>query len=237
MTEAPACGNKTAFSITLPAMQTKLHLPDIHAYKGLRGPAKVISYIFHPVFMPTLMAIAVSYLNKSAYAALDMPHRLQFLGNVVLNTVFFPVLTTLLLKALGFIESIQMHKSKDRIIPLIGTMIFYFWAYLIVKNLQAPLTLRVIMLGAFWGLIAVFIANIFVKVSMHTAAAGGVLGIVIVVMMVSHFDLFLPLLVALLIGGLVGTARMVLQAHTPSEVWLGYLIGVLVQLAAYWYLK
>jgi hypothetical protein len=30
---------------------------------------------------------------------------------------------------------------------------------------------------------------------------------------------------------------MVLQAHRPSEVWFGYFAGVLVQLAAYWYLK
>ncbi len=109
--------------------------------------------------------------------------------------------------------------------------------YLVVKNGQAPLTIRVLILGAFWGVIVVFIANIFTKVSMHTAAAGGVLGIVLVVMMVSHINLFLPLLLALLIGGLIGTARIVLQAHRPSEVWLGYLIGVLVQLAAYWYLK
>ncbi|WP_118950151.1 hypothetical protein [Taibaiella helva] len=218
-------------------MQTKLQLPDVQAYKGLRGPSRVISYIFHPVFMPTIMAILVSYLNRAAFAALDMPHRLQLLGNIALNTILFPILTTLLLKALGFIDSIQMHKSKDRIIPLIATMIFYFWAYLIMKNVQAPLSLRVLMLGAFWGVIAVFIINIFVKISMHTAAAGGVLGIVLVVMMISHINLFLPLLLALLIGGIIGTARMVLQAHKPSEVWLGYLVGVLVQVAAYWYLK
>lgn len=218
-------------------MQTKLQLPHVQDYKGLRGPSRVVSYIFHPVFMPTIMAILVSYLNRSAFAALDMPHRMQLLGNIALNTIFFPILSTLLLKALGFIKSIQMHESKDRIIPLIATMIFYFWAYLIMKNVQAPLSLRVLMLGAFWGVIAVFIANIFIKISMHTAAAGGVLGIVLVVMMISHINLFLPLLVALLIGGIIGTARMVLQAHKPSEVWLGYLVGVVVQLAAYWYLK
>ncbi len=218
-------------------MQTKLQLPDIHAYKGLRTPAKIVSYLFHPVFMPTIMAIVVSYLNKSAFAALDNRQRLLLFANIALNTIFFPVICTLLLKALGFIESIQMHKSKDRIIPLIGTMIFYFWTYLVMKNGPAPLTLKVLTLGAFWGVIAVFMVNIFLKISMHTAAAGGVLGIVLVVMMVSHINLFLPLLLALLIGGIIGTARMVLQAHRPSEVWLGYLIGVLVQLAAYWYLK
>lgn len=218
-------------------MQTKLQLPDIHAYKGLRVPAKIVSYIFHPLFMPTILSIMVSYLNRSAFAAIDNAHRMQLFGNIALNTILFPLISTLLLKALGFIDSIQMHKSKDRIIPLIATMVFYFWCYLVMKNIPAPLILRVLLLGAFWGVITVFMINIFMKVSMHTAAAGGVLGMVIVVMMISHINLFLPLLVALLIGGIVGTARLVLHAHRPAEVWLGYLAGILVQLAAYWYLR
>lgn len=219
-------------------MQTKLQLPNVQAYKGLRVPAKIVSYIFHPLFMPTILSVLVSYLNPSAFAALDQDQKVKLLSSIALNTILFPLVTTLLLKALGFIESIQMHKSKDRIIPLIGTMVFYFWIYLVMKNVPAtPLVLRVLMLGSFWGVIVVFMLNIFLKVSMHTAAAGGVLGIVLVVMMIGHLNLFLPLLVALLIGGIVGTARLVLQAHTPSEVWIGYLAGILVQLAAYWYLK
>lgn len=219
-------------------MQTKLQLPDIHAYKGLRGPAKIVSYLFHPLFMPLVMAIVVSFLDKAGFAGLAAPQKMQLFQNIALNTIFFPLFSTLLMKALGFIESIQMHKAKDRIIPLIATMAFYFWCYLIMKNLPfTPLLLKVLMLGSFWGIIVVFIANIFMKISMHTAAAGGALGLVIVLMMISHINLIFPLLLALLVGGIIGTARLVLQAHKPSEVWLGYFAGVLVQLAAYWYLK
>lgn len=219
-------------------MQTKLQLPEMHLYKGLRVPAKIISYLFHPLFMPLVMAIVVSFLDKTGFAGLAAPQRNQLFYNIALNTIFFPLISTLLLKALGFIESIQMHTAKDRIIPLIATMAFYFWCYLIMKNLPfTPLLLKVLMLGSFWGIIVVFIANIFIKISMHTAAAGGALGLVIVLMMISQINLIFPLLLALLVGGIIGTARMVLQAHRPGEVWLGYFAGVLVQLAAYWYLK
>jgi hypothetical protein len=219
-------------------MQTKLQLPEMHLYKGLRVPAKIISYVFHPLFMPLMMAIVVSFLDKTGFAGLAVQQRNQLFYNIALNTIFFPLISTLLLKALGFIESIQMHTPKDRIIPLIATMAFYFWCYLIMKNLPfTPLLLKVLMLGSFWGIIVVFIANIFIKISMHTAAAGGALGLVIVLMMISQINLIFPLLLALLVGGIIGTARMVLQAHRPGEVWLGYFAGVLVQLAAYWYLK
>jgi hypothetical protein len=218
-------------------MQTKFPITDLAAHKELQLPAKIISYLFHPMFMPTLMAVVIAYLNKGAFVGIDQPHRVQFLGNIVLNTIFFPLLCTLLLKALGFIESIQMKTSKDRIIPLIATMAFYFWCYRIVSHLEAPLSLKVLILGAYWGVILVFLANIFIKVSMHTAAAGGAIGIVIVLMMIGNFNLLIPLLITLLIAGIIGTARMVLHAHKPGEVWLGYFIGILVQLAAFLYLK
>jgi hypothetical protein len=218
-------------------MQPTLKHLDVSAYKGLRLPAKIISYVFHPVFMPLTMAVVVSILNSSAFAAIDQKQRMQWFGNLALNTVFFPIVTVLLIKAVGFMESIQMRTMKDRIIPLIGTMIFYFWAYLIFKNIQAPLVLRVLLLGSFWGIVAVFMVNIFMKISMHTSAAGGALGILIVLMMVSHINLFLPFLLVLLVAGLIGTARMVLQAHRPVEIWAGYVIGIIVQMAAYFYLR
>ncbi len=187
--------------------------------------------------MPLTMAIIVSILNSSAFAAIDQKQRMQWFGNIALNTVFFPVITVALIKAVGFIDSIQMRTMKERIIPLIGTMIFYFWAYLIFKNINAPLVLRVLLLGSFWGIVAVFMVNIFMKISMHTAAAGGAMGILIVLMMVSHLNLILPFLLVMLVAGLIGTARMVLQAHRPVEIWAGYIIGIIVQVAAYFYLR
>lgn len=218
-------------------MTNKLHITEIQNYKGLRFPSKVISYLFHPLFMPFITAVVVMFLNKFSFVGLGDPFKKQILANIALNTIFFPLVCTLLLKALGFIESIQMYTNKDRIIPLIATMIFYFWSYLIMKNLQVPLSLRVLTLGFFWGIIVVFMANIFIKISMHTAAAGGLLGMIIVVMMIGHINLILPFLIVLLLGGIIGTARMVLKAHKPGEVWLGYFAGIVVQLAAYWWLK
>lgn len=218
-------------------MQTKFPIADLSAHKGLRLPARIITYLFHPMFMPVVMAIVISYLNKSEFVGITDAQRGSILLNIILNTIFFPLITTLLLKALGFIESIQLRTSKERIIPLIATMIFYFWNYWSLKHLNTPLSLRVLMLGAYWGVILVFMANIFIKVSMHTAAAGGAIGIVIVSMMIGNYNLLIPLLFTMLIAGIIGTARMVLQAHKPGEVWLGYLIGILVQLGAYLYLK
>ena len=67
-------------------------------------------------------------------------------------------------------------------------------------------------------------------------AAGGMLGFVTVLIIMSPVDMTLPLIIGLVIAGLSGTARLLLGAHTQFEIWTGYILGVLVQLAAYWYL-
>jgi hypothetical protein len=218
-------------------MQTSSKLAAAQSNSFLKVVAKIISYLFHPLFIPTYVAIAVSYMNKSAFDGITMQQKMQYLYNIALNTIFFPLITTLLLKALGFISSIQMPTMKDRIIPLIGTMVFYFWAYLIMKNIQAPLILKVLTLGFFWGIVLVFMANIFIKVSMHTAGVGGMLGVVIVTMILSKYNLLPALVLVLMLGGIVGTARMILKAHQPFEVWLGYGLGIIAPIAAYFYLS
>lgn len=199
--------------------------------------AKIISYVFHPVFMPAVMVAALHKLAPISFAGIDQRIYNQIFAMTVLNTVVFPILSVLLLKGLGFIQSIQMYNPKDRIIPLIISMIFYFWAYQVVKNVHAPFILQTLMLGCFWGIIAVFMISIFYKISMHTSAAGSMIGIIIVHMMISPINMKVPLFAALVIAGLIGTARLLLNAHKQSEIWLGYVVGILVQVAAYLYLK
>jgi hypothetical protein len=186
--------------------------------------------------MPTVMAIVLYNLSPASFAGVNNAAFGKMLLPIILNTLFFPLIATLLMKATGFIESIHMNTPKDRIIPLLATMIFYFWAYNVFKSLNAPLLLRILLLGSFWGVIVVFMINIFVKVSMHTAAAGSMLGILLVLMFLSPVNMVLPFFIALIIAGIIGTARMILGAHTNAEIWLGYIVGILVQLGAYWYL-
>jgi len=195
----------------------------------------IISYLFHPVFMPAAMAVLMYYYNKPEFISISNTTP-SWLGIILVNTIAFPLIFTFLLRKLGFIKSIRMEDAKDRIIPLIGTMIFYFWTYQVFKSIQAPLLMRNLLLGCFWGIIAVFMVNIFFKISMHTAAAGGAVGIGMLMVLHLQNDLMLPFAIILLAAGLVGTARLKLGAHIGLEIWLGYLTGLAAQWAAYLYL-
>lgn len=197
--------------------------------------ARIISYLFHPAIIPTYIALLLVGIQQKEqvqlYASKDVN---SWVINIFLCTFFFPVIFVLLLKALKFIDSIHLDHQKSRIIPLIGTMVFYFWCNEIFRNIEANQFIRIYILGSFWGIIAVFMTNIFLKVSMHTSAMGG--AITMGVLQLIIFPSLLNLLILLgifLIAGIVGTCRLYLKAHSQIELWVGYAVGILIQLAAY----
>jgi hypothetical protein len=209
-----------------------------------RSVATLVSYIFHPVFMPFVMVIFLYKLAPVNFAGIPVGNVVQrgSLVNLLViiagTTVFFPLLTILLMKALGFVRTIEMHETKDRILPLMAIMVYYFWAYHVISHLPGtPFILRVLLLGSFWGIIAVFMVNIFAKISMHASAAGGTIGILLALLIVNPIDMVPALYTGLLLAGAIGTARLILGAHKPAEVWWGYLLGTVVMFSAFVYLK
>ncbi len=206
----------------------------------LKVLATIVSYVLHPVFMPSAMTVILYKLSPLSFAGVNVmdfaKQPLPVLVSIIVSTAFFPLLSVLLMKGLGFVESIQLDNPKDRIIPLIATMTFYFWISNVMSNTNAPFLLRVLLLGSFWGVIALFMVNIFFKISMHTTAAGGAVGMIVVLMLNSSVNMVVPFFVTLLIAGVIGTARLILSAHSKSQVWLGYIVGFASQLGAYYYL-
>lgn len=208
----------------------------------VRASCNLISWIFHPVFMPFIVALVLYFLTKSNFIGFDTNYLYQLLGTTFLNTIFFPLFFTFLLYKLGFVKSIKLHQQKDRIIPLIGSMVFYFWIYQVFKNFgehnhisdDALFIFKVFFLGNFYGIIGVFIINIFSKLSMHTAAAGGALGILIILSITGNIFILPVLLVAALVCGLIGTARLLLHEHNQFEIWSGFITGFIAMWIAYW---
>lgn len=205
--------------------------------KALRFLANVISVVFHPVFMPLVMSYVIYKLMPEGFAALTDKEVGFWFISIGMTTIFFPLFSIGLLKPLGFISSFKMPTVKERIIPLMITMIFYFWISHVFNNLpNAPTILKVLHLGNFFGIVVIFIINIFTKISMHTSAAGGMLGIIFIMIATMPVNMEIPLFVSLIIAGTIGTARLLLGAHQTGDVWIGYIVGIICQLAAWLYM-
>ncbi len=205
---------------------------------AIRSIAQIISVVFHPVFMPLLLSLAIFAMIPNAFAGIKEKQLVLLFVSIGVSTLFFPLFTIGLMKPLGFISSFQMPTHRERTIPLMAVMIFYFWISHVFNNLPAiPLALKVLLLGNFWGIILVFLANIFTRISMHTAAAGGMVGILLVLLIISPANIVMPFFGALVVAGIIGSARLALGAHQRGDVWLGYIIGIICQVGAYIYMK
>lgn len=200
---------------------------------GARIFAGFFSYLFHPIFIPLYVTWFLVYLHPSAFAGFSAAEKKQTILIVVLNLLFFPLISVLLLRAVGFIDSLFLRTQKDRIIPYIASGIFFFWAYTVFKQQsQYPLLLTTYILGIFLASSLALIANIYFKISMHAIGMGGWLGIFIILFNTKSMLMTWPLCAVLLIAGLVCTSRLLLNSHTARDIYMGLFVGFITQVVA-----
>lgn len=198
----------------------------------IRVFGQLVSFVFHPLFIPSYITAFFIYADPYAFAGMTDKAKIFKLASVVFSTAFLPLFSVALMKQLGFIKSIFLREQKDRIIPYIVCMIFYFWAWYVAKNLHDNPAFIAMLLAVFLSCIAGMMANIYYKISMHGIAVGA-LFILFLWMAVSGI-LFTGsyLSLAILITGLVCTARFIVSDHNPFEIYSGLLVGALCQLVA-----
>ena len=213
---------------------------DSSKYAGMPGvssflklPAIVLSYVFHPIFIPLYAAVFIVYIHPSYFSGFSAASKLKTILILMQNAVFYPLFCVLLLKGVGFIESVFLRTQRDRIIPYIAAGIFFFWAFLVFKQQPAfPRILPSFMLGVFLASSAALLANIYFKISMHAIGLGGLVSIFMLIANTNSMLMTWPLAAALLITGLVSSARLLITDHTPKDIYSGLIIGWLAQQAA-----
>jgi hypothetical protein len=202
---------------------------------GLRIAAKVISYIFHPVFVPVYVVAFLIYVHPYLFAGFsDRSKSMTMLQAFVMFT-FFPIVTVLLLKALKFINTIYLRTQKDRIIPFVACGIWYFWIWYVWHNLpDYPSAAVQFALGIFIAASIGLLANIYMKISMHAISMGIVITFILTLAFREDVSFGVYISIALFMTGLVCTARFIISDHTPGEIYIGLFVGIISQLLACW---
>jgi len=204
------------------------------APKPLTYIANAISYVFHPLFIPTYFFIYLMYLMPYEFAGItDWQLKLK-LFSVFWLTAFFPAFAVFLLWRLKLSDSIFLRTRKERIIPYVITMFFYWWMYYLSRNFtDQPLALKYFYFGIFIASAIGLTVNNFIKVSLHAMGISGLLMAVILVGFYYPVNNLAWILMAIVFTALVVSARMVVSDHTKNELIVGFAIGVLTQVAAF----
>jgi hypothetical protein len=205
---------------------------------ALRIFGHIVSYVFHPLFIPTYVTWYLLYRDPYAFTGIDSRLAVFKLIFVFFNTAFLPGFAVFLMYQLKLIRSMYLKTQRERIIPYAVAMIFYFWAWYVSKNqVENPGSYIEFLLGTFLAVCAVWMLNINNKVSMHSTAMGGLVAFFVLLSFSQYEGSALYLSVAILIAGLVCTARFLVSDHSQPEIYIGFFAGVATQLIAHWYLK
>ena len=204
----------------------------------MKALSKFISYLFHPLLFPTYGTVLILALNPNMFGYFGEKLHFVWLIIVFALTFMFPAVWILMMKGLGMIESLNMETSKERIIPFVAAGTFYLWTTWMFKanvhmKIPANQFIFYMMVGACISLFAAFLMNIFTKVSLHTLGAGSILGLLLILVKFSTFDIRILFIIAIVLAGIIGTARLILKAHDEPEIIAGYLIGFTGQFLAF----
>lgn len=144
-------------------------------------------------------------------------------------TFLLPALNIGMFKAFGYVNSYTMEDRRERIIPFVFiTILYVVVTYLFFIKTRVSFhdnLLKFLFVADVLVLIATMV-TLFYKVSVHSLASCGLIGILLPLNKVSEDgSLFYPTIATIVIAGVVMSARLQLNAHTPREVLVGALLG------------
>jgi len=113
-------------------------------------------------------------------------------------------------------------------------MFFYGWTFWVFWNLpESPRPVLFLLLGSFLSVCGGWMCNLFFKISMHAIAMGGLFVFSLLFSFHDNYASGLYLSLAILVVGLVCSARFIVSDHRPADIYLGFIIGALAFIASW----
>lgn len=142
--------------------------------------ALVISFVFHPLLLPTYSIVLILFANPFLFGNYSRTQIGGLIISVFINTFLLPAIAILLMYKLGFIKSLYMQEGRERIIPFFGVIIFYIWTFMAFRKSEYPEILNIPLLGACFSILLAFLITLFKKISLHTVGMGSLVGLMII---------------------------------------------------------
>src|SRR5210317_895008 len=181
--------------------------------------ARVISYIFHPLLIPTYVLILFFSLNIYFSYAIPAYSKIKITGLVFITTFLFPLLLNIVFLRNKVITSLYLKARDERLLPIVVTAVFYYMTYLLIKKINLPDYYHLYLLGATLLIIIALIINFFTKISLHLLALGGVTGIFLGLSLNMMIEIPYLITAVFFVSGLTGFARLKLKQHNSAEVY------------------
>ncbi|WP_143962202.1 phosphatase PAP2 family protein [Litoribacter populi] len=201
----------------------------------IRTLALILSVVFQPLLVPTVVFAFVFYLIPEA-TSVPLQAKSTILYLIVLTTLVIPLISVIGMRLTKAIKSIHMQTIEDRVFPFSMVTLFYglttyFFYFRMDFDELIGYTLGLITLC----ILILTVITAFWKISAHTTGLAGLLAFVIVLHMKYNSDgLLYPLIFSILLCGAVMSSRLYLNTHKPAEVAGGFLLGFSICFIGYY---
>jgi len=147
---------------------------------------------------------------------------------VIFTTVILPLSSMPLLRRTKLISSYELTDITERRIPLLIIAMLYLAGAFILQKVDAPVILSLFLNGSSMVVLSIAVINWKWKISIHMAGIGGVTGMVLAISLRWMLNEQIIVAILFLAAGLIGYARLKDDAHTPAQVYAGYLVGLMI---------
>ncbi|MCE2686149.1 MAG: hypothetical protein LW839_04825 [Cryomorphaceae bacterium] len=204
---------------------------------------KFLAHFFSWVFLPLLMpsyGILISLFVPAYSTNIEMTS-LYFApieSKWALFTIFFlfsvvaPGVSFILLHRFKVISTIDIERQGERSLPLVIMLVYSLVLFFLLVYKAGAGTLPRYFYALPLSGVAVtsifLLINRWIKISLHGAGAGILLGFLIIFTRAQDAFSIWWVLSALLAAGLTMAARLYLQKHTSLEVYTGFIFALLI---------
>ncbi len=206
--------------------------------KTLQWFFRFLSLLFHPWLILSYSVLLLWLVNPYIFLGGQSDMGLLVI-KIWISSFLFPALIAAMMIGLKFVDVSKLHHHKERIFPLIGSMLFYIWLSVnMYLSGGTPDALLVLTLGATLALIMGFVINIAFPISFHALG----MGVLVAASTLFYFfygftDFSLPgspyligtewlVIFTLLLSGWILTARKWLRSYDLKQLYASWIIGI-----------
>lgn len=197
--------------------------------------ANIISHLFHPLLMATYGCLIVFFGLTDTIYFIFTPFKLKLVLTFTIFSFTFllPVLNLLILYKLRYVSSLMVEHRRERTFPLLMTSLCYFGLFYMIYDFNIWPAIKLFILGGGLCIFFAAIVTLWWQISAHMIGIGGLIGALLAICYFMQMPILLAICVCLMLAGCIGFARLKLNAHTPAQVYVGFIFGCLVQFSLF----
>ena len=128
--------------------------------------SRVISYIYHPLIIPTLGMLVL--FNSGTYLSyLPFEMKKWMLVIVFLSTYVVPLAFIPFFLYQSVIQNIQMGSRRERYVPLALSLVLYMFCYYLIKRISVPHLYHSFLLSGLLSILVTLLITVKYKISIH----------------------------------------------------------------------